>query len=94
MLSQLAKNTRQSPNSSRPVLLVKRNILKYICIIAKIWMHYQYEIAILEIFTFALLDSLVTHQSGKKFDAEEKMFLDLILHLRILSANEGVRQQC
>ena len=32
----------------------------------------------------------VPHQSGKKFDAEEKMFLYLILHLRMRSADERV----
>lgn len=35
-----------------------------------------------------------THQSSKELDAEEKMLLDLTLHLGVFSANERVRQQC
>lgn len=38
-----------------------------------------------------LIKSSTTHQSGKKFDAEEKMFLDLTIHLGMLFADEWVR---
>lgn len=41
-----------------------------------------------------LIKSYTTHQSGKKFDAEEKMFLDLTIHLGMLFADEWVGQQC
>lgn len=37
-----------------------------------------------------LIKSSTTHQSGKKFDAEEKMFLDLTIHLGMLFADEWV----
>ena len=37
------------------------------------------------------MKSCVTHQSGKKFDAEEEMFLDLTLHFGMLFADEWVR---
>jgi len=37
-----------------------------------------------------LIKSYTTHQSGKKFDAEEKMFLDLTIHLGMLFADEWV----
>ena len=37
-----------------------------------------------------LINSYTTHQSGKKFDAEEKMFLDLTIHLGMLFADEWV----
>ena len=37
--------------------------------------------------------SIVTHQSSKELDAEEKMFLDLALHFRVFTTDEWVRQQ-
>lgn len=37
---------------------------------------------------------IVTYQSSKELDAEEKMFLDLTLHFRVFLADEWVRQQC
>ena len=36
---------------------------------------------------------LVTYQSGKKFDAEKKMFLNLTFHLSVFLADERVREQ-
>ena len=37
---------------------------------------------------------IVTYQSSKELDAEEKMFLDLTLHFRVFLADEWMRQQC